>query len=375
MTIKNLDREVKNEMELKEQFVNAMNSNNDEEMANVFVNFANSIQQNLIKEAKSIVNEDLTDRQVMANRGLQVLTKEETAYYNEVIAGNGFDGTQKLVPATVIDRVFEELEQKHELLQYIDFQNVSGITEFIVKKGDVPSAFWGKLTSAISEILDEGFEKLSTEQYKLSAFLPVAKAMLALGPVWLDRYVRTVLAEAVALGLETAIINGSGKDQPIGMLRDLDGAVVGGEYPAKTATAITDLSPATLGAEVMAPLTRNGKRVVNQALLLVNSNDYWSKVFPATTVLTQNGTYAHGVLPIPAKVVQSVAVPSGKMIAGVASDYFMGVGAKQQIEVSKDVRFLEDESVYLAKLYANGRPKDNEAFLVFDISGVGTPTP
>ncbi|MEC1778407.1 phage major capsid protein [Schinkia azotoformans] len=373
MTIKNLDREVKNEMEMKEQFLNAMNSGNEEEMAKAFTNFANAIQQNIIKEAKSIVNEDLTDRQVLANRGLQVLTKEETTYYNEVISGNGFGGTEKLVPATVIDRVFEDLVHKHELLQYIDFVNVTGITEWITKNGDVPTAFWGKLTSAISEILDEGFQKISTEQYKLSAFLPVAKAMLKLGPVFLDKYVRTVLAEAIAIGLEDAIVKGTGKDQPIGMIKNLAGAVVDGVYPDKTAKAITDLSPETLGTEVMAPLTRDGKRVVSEALLVVNPNDYWSKVFPATTVLTQNGTYVHGVLPIPAKVVQSVSVPQGKMVAGVASDYFLGMGARQTIEVSNEVRFIEDESVYLAKLYANGRPKDNASFLVFDISGVGTP--
>jgi hypothetical protein len=374
MSIKNLDREVKNEIEMKEQFLNAMNSGNEEEMASAFTNFANSIQQNIIKEAKSIVNEDLTDRQVMANRGLQVLTKEETTYYNEVIAGNGFDGTEKLVPATVIDRVFEDLVQKHELLQHIDFVNVTGVTEWITKNGDVPTAFWGKLTSAISEILDEGFQKISTEQYKLSAFLPVAKAMLKLGAPFLDKYVRTVLSEAVAIGLEDAIVKGTGKDQPIGMIKDLAGAVVDGVYPDKASTAITDLSPETLGGQVMAPLTRDGKRVVNQVLLVVNPNDYWAKVFPATTVLTQNGTYAHGVLPIPAKVVQSVAVPQGKMVAGLASDYFLGMGARQKIEVSNEVRFIEDESVYLAKLYANGRPKDNESFLVFDISGVGTAT-
>ena len=72
----------------------------------------------------------------------------------------------------------------------------------------------------------------------------------------------------------------------------------------------------------MYPLTRNGKRTVKNVILVVNPADYWEKVFPATTVLTQNGTYAYGVLPIPADIIQSVFVPVGKMIAGVATDYF-----------------------------------------------------
>lgn len=375
MTITNLDRENQNEVQMKEAFLNAMNSGDEAQMAAAFATFANSIQQNIIQEAKVAFSEDVTDRQIMSSRGLQVLTKEETTYYNAVIAGDGFNGVEQLLPATVIERVFEFLVRDHELLQCIEFVNVTGITEWIIKKGDVPTAWWGKLTDTIKEILDDGFEKIRTEQYKLSAFIPVANAMLDLGPVWLDKYVRTVLAEAMALGLEQAIIAGTGADQPIGMMKDLDGAVVGGAYPDKTAIVLEDFTPLTLGREIMAPLTRDGKRKISQVCLCVNPTDYWSKVFPATTFQTINGTYVYGVLPIPAKVVQSIAVPSGKMCACVVSDYFMGMGAARKIEESKEYRFLEDETVYLTKMYANGRPRDNESVLVFDISGINVPTP
>jgi len=375
MTIKNLDRELENEVKMKEELLKAMNSGDENELAEAFTKFANSIQERIIAEAKKSMNEDLSDQQVMATRGLKPLTKEELNYYNEVIQGEGFDGVEQLVPATVIDRVFEDLEQDHELLQNIEFVNTTGITEWILKKGEVPSAWWGKLTDDIKEMLDDGFEKIKTELFKLSAFLPVAKAMLDLGPVWLDRYVRTVMKEAMMIGFEEAIINGTGKDQPIGMLKDLAGAVVDGVYPDKTATALTDLTPKTLGTQVMAPLTKGGKRKVNQVLFVVNPLDYWEKIFPETTILTQNGTYVYGVLPIPAKVIQSVSVPQGKLVAGLGKDYFLGVGSSRKIEYSDEVRIIEDERVYVTKQYANGRPKDNDSFLVFDITNLGEETP
>jgi len=375
MGIENLDRKAKNEAEMKENLLKALNSGDEKELAEALTKFANSIQETIIAEAKKAVNEDVTDQQAMAARGLKPLTKEEMAYYNEVIQGQGFDGVEKLVPPTVIDRVFEDLVRDHELLQNIEFVNTTGITEWILKKGDIPTAWWGRLTSEIKEILDEGFEKVSTELFKLSAFIPVAKAMLDLGPIWLDKYVRTVLTEAMAIGLEDATIRGTGKEQPIGMMKDLEGAVVNGEYPDKEAIAITDLSPKTLGKEVMAPLTKNGKRKVNQVLFVVNPLDYWEKIFPETTILTQNGTYVYGVLPIPAKVIQSVSVPQGKLIAGLGKDYFLGVGSSRKIEYSDEVRIIEDERVYVTKQYANGRPKDNDSFLVFDITNLGTETP
>lgn len=373
MTIKNLDRQDKEKVELQQSISNALEQGDSEAVAKALTNMANHIQNSIIEEARGIVNDGMSDQEVLASRGIRALTKEETSYYNEVIEGQGFVGTEKLVPKTVIDRVFEDLVANHPLLNRIEFQNTTGITQFVVKKGTVNPAWWGKLNDDIRELLDGGFETVDVNLFKLSAFLPVVNAMLELGPQWLDKYVRTVLAEASSVALEEAIVKGTGSDQPIGMNKDLDGAVVGGVYPDKAATAIADLSPKTLGAEVMAPLTKDGKRAVDNVILLVNPLDYWEKVFPETTVLTQSGTYAYGVLPIPATIVQSVAVPAGRMIAGLAKDYFMGVGSNQKIEASKEYRFLEDETVYITRMLANGRPKDNGSFLVFDISGFGAP--
>ncbi|GAB6605632.1 phage major capsid protein [Bacillus cereus] len=380
MIIKNLDREAQKQNEMREKLLNAMNSGDEEQAAAAMVEFANSIQQNIINEARQAVNEDLSDQQVMVSRGLQVLTKDEQSYYNEVIANKGFAGTETLVPATVFERVFEYLRVNHALLNHIQFVNTTGVTQWVVKKGYVQSAWWGKLCEEIKELLDDGFEVIATNLYKLSAYVPICNAMLDLGPIWLDRYVREILAESMAIALEEAIVNGTGKDQPIGMMKDLKAAVTNGVYSDKTATPLADLTPTSLGKEVMAPLTNGGRRAVGNALMIVNPLDYWEKIFPATTFLTQNGAYVSGVLPIPATVIQSLAVPKGKMVAGIASDYFMGVGSTQKMESSKEYRFLEDETVYLSKQYANGRPKDNDSFLVFDISALkagdkGTTTP
>ncbi|PGS65016.1 phage major capsid protein, partial [Bacillus cereus] len=77
--------------------------------------------------------------------------------------------------------------------------------------------------------------------------------MLDLGPSWLDRYVRTVLVESIAIALEAAIVAGTGKDQPIGMIKDLDN-VKNGEHADKKKVELSDFTPKTLGKEVMKPL-------------------------------------------------------------------------------------------------------------------------
>ena len=368
--MKNKDLELKNEVEIKEQIKAAIENGDSEEFAKLQVELAKVIEARVLQEAKQAVNEDLNDQAVMIKRGLNPLTKEELTYYNEVIGGEGLAGTEKLMPATIFDRVFEDLRQNHPLLSEIDFVNTTGVTEWITRNGEVAAAWWGPLCDAITKKLEMAFNKEQTGLYKLSAYVPVCKAMLDLGPQWLDRFVRQILFESMAIALETAIVAGTGKDQPIGMIKDLGGAVVDGVYPDKEATLLNDLEPATLGGQVMAPLTKGGTRAVPNVLLIVNPMDYWAKIFPATTFLSANGTYVHGVLPIPAKVVQSVAVEQGTMIAGMAKDYFMGVGSTQKVEYSDHYKFLEDERTYIAKQYANGKPVDNDSFLVFDITGV-----
>lgn len=378
--MKNEDDKIKNEIELKEEMKAAIESGDSEAFAKVQIEMAKSIENRILQEAKTAINEDMrainedmNDQAVMVKRGLNPLTKEEREYYNEVIGAGGFAGVEKLVPATVFDRVFEDLRQNHALLSEINFVNTTATTEWITRNNDVDAAWWGALTAAIIKKLEMAFKKEKTDLYKLSAYVPVAKAMLDLGPEWLDRFVREILFESMAIALELAIVAGTGKDQPIGMIKNLNGAVVEGVYPDKVAVELDDLKPETLGLKVMAPLTKNGKRAVPMVLMVVNPLDYWSKIFPATTFLSATGTYVHGVLPIPAKIVQSVAVTQGTMIAGMAKDYFMGVGSTQKIDFSDHYKFLEDERTYIAKQYANGKPIDNDAFLVFDISGMSTP--
>ncbi|HHS9321032.1 TPA: phage major capsid protein [Clostridioides difficile] len=370
MAIKNLDEATN--VELRTNLMEAIKSNDEEKITTSFLRMAEDIQSNLLKEARSIANIESADRAILDKRGMPQLTSEERAYYSQVIEKRGFTDLEITMPRTIFDRVFDDLEQNHPLLSAITFENTTGVTEWVIRKTGTEAAWWGQLTDPIKKELEGGFAKINTVAYKLSSYLPVAKSMLDLGAEWLDRYVRVVLTESISLGLEMGIVAGTGKDQPIGMMKDLKGSVVEGVYPDKTAKPLADFKPNTLGTEIMAPLTNGGKRTVTSVIMLVNPVDYWAKIFGATTMLTSNGAYVYGVLPIPGNIIQTVAVPKNKLIVGVAKDYFMGIGSAGKIEYSDEYKFLEDVRVYLAKQYATGTPKDNFSFLVFDIENLDT---
>lgn len=329
------------------------------------------VAQETTLEINKTMRQTNNDDMIMTARGAKLLTSEEKAYFTALTeamkVNQSITDVEKVMPITTIDRVFEDLEAQHPLLSEISFQNVTGMVEMIVRTGDVSAAWWGKLCDEVTKELESGFDKKPVNLYKLSAFLPICKAHLDLGPAWLESFIRRFIVEALSVGLESAIVAGTGKDQPIGMNRDLDGNVVQGVYPEKTAIKITDLKPATMG-DLASRVSNNGKRVVTRLLMVVNPVDYLTKIFPATTVLAADGTYRNNVLPFPTTVVQSPAIEQGKAVVGIGKKYFMGLGSERKITASDDYKFLEDERVYLGKMYGNGFPVDNKSFINIDIS-------
>lgn len=323
------------------------------------------------------------DVQVLSARGIRQLTAKEREYYQklgEAMNSNAprqaVNNLDTVMPETVFDDIFTNLTTDHPLLEAVNFTDTKGAIRMMMNTNGYQRAAWGPLCSEIIKELTSGFKEVETGLLKLSAFIPICKAMLDLGPEWLDRYIRQVLAEALANGMEYGAVAGSGKDEPIGMIRQVGENITttGGVYPEKVPVKLTDLSPATMGnlVSIMAADPNGNARVVNGLILVVNPQDYFQKVMPATTLQAPDGIYRNDVLPYPTRIVQSPALPRGKAVLGIGRLYwaFVGMNKNGRIEYDDSYRFLEDERVYLIKTYANGMPADNNAFIVLDITGL-----
>ena len=153
-----------------------------------------------------------------------------------------------VLPETTIDAVFDDLTTTHPLLSKITFIATNAKVKLLMNTNGDQRATWGELTDKIIKELTSGFKEVDSSLLKLSAFLPVAKSMLDLGPTWLDRYVRDVLYEALANGLEYGYVTGDGNKSPIGMIRQVGDnvTVTGGVYPKKVPVAVKDFKPETM---------------------------------------------------------------------------------------------------------------------------------
>lgn len=389
--------------------------------------FAQEIMDKVSADMKAVEDVPMSSLINNPKYNLRKLSAKEMDFYKAVtVSGNTMTNTP--LPSSIYERVFEDLKAEHPLLSKIQFINTSAVTEFVIRDSKVPAAAWGKLCAEITKQIDMAFVKKTLNNNKLSAFVNLCKSMLGVGPEWLDRFVREVLAESIAVGLEKAIVAGTGKDQPIGMIKDLAGSVVDGVYPDKSATTLTSLDTADIAAEILAPMTGfipdwaastayvigdvvktggnvykatvagtssttapshttttptldgttlkwlytgayAGEFAVNPVdlLFIVNPYDYYNKLLASFVFRNQAGEYIMDKNAFGATIIQSAAVPQGKMVVGKAKDYFLGLAAGENISFSDDYRFLEDDRVYVAKMLAHGEPVNNLAFQVYTL--------
>lgn len=326
-----------------------------------------------------------TDTNVLAQRGYRQLTSEETEFYQNLAkAGKASDPKQAFtdliatdggMPETIIEDVYRNLLEEHPLLEKITFQNVKYLTKWLLNDHTRQKAAWGQINGEITQEIESAFKGVEITLLKLTAYAVIPKDMLDLGPSFLDNYIRTILKEALYVALEKAIVSGSGKDEPVGLNRDIHEGVsfsTSTGYPEKTAIQVTNFLPANYGPLVakLAVTEKGRMRSFDEVLMICNQVDYLNKIMPATTALTTGGTYARDLFPFPTEVVRSNEVKTGQAILCLPEEYFFGLGESKdgKIEYSDEFKFLQDARTYKIKLHGNGRPYDNTVAIVLDIS-------
>ena len=377
-----------NEKECINQLVSAMKSGDDKEMQKAWENLHDSIAEQVKADFTDL--QESHDAAVLAQRGYRQLTSKEKKWYQKVIealksndpkqaftAIIGSDNEDDLMPTTIIEDVYKNLQEDHPLLKAINFQYVGYATKWILNDHSAQNAVWGKITEEIVKEITSSFKVVDINQNKLSAYAVIELGMLDLGAAFLDGYIRTVLSEAIMAGLELAIVSGTGVNQPIGLIKDIHEGVSYSSttgYPDKEKVAVTSFAPEEYG-EILAQMakTEGGhKRKFTEVGLIVNQTDYLTKVMPATTVLNANGTYVNNLFPFPTTVYVSNAVEDGEAVLFLKDEYFMGMGGAKNgvIEYSDEHKFLEDQRVFKIKQYGAGRAFDNTSALYLDISGL-----
>lgn len=360
----------------KQAFVEALNNSEltDEQRNEKLDEYVAALSGAVQESVKEEVSNQHNDNQILASRGQDLLTSQETKFFNAVVK-DGMFNDDTLLPVTTIERVFDDLTREHPLLDAIGVQNLGPVTK-IIKADPEGLAVWGKIFDGIQGQVNAAIKDEEFIQLKLTAFGVIPDDMLMLGPAWVERYMRTLLVEVLSTGLENGYINGAGpsKSEPIGMTKNVgeDGGVTD-----KTSSGTLVIADSERGKvikeslkDVIKPLTKDaeGKKVKvrGNVIIVVNSDDAL-EIESASTFQTPNGQWVTS-LPFGLRIIESDVMADGKALVVATNRYLAAVGGGYKLRKFDQTLAMEDAHLYTIKTFAYGLPLDNKAAELYDLS-------
>ena len=346
-----------------------------EQIENAWSDMQNALVNSLTEQITNSVNTQNADRAVLASRGQNVLTAEEKKFFNSIAQSDGFT-TDIILPETTVDRIFEDLVSAHPLLTELNIKN-AGLLTRIIKSDNSGAAVWGKVFGDIKGQLNAAFSEETVTQSKLTAFVVLPKDLEKFGPEWIERFVRTQITETFAVALEDGFINGRGptKDEPIGLIRDLEAAVDQTNGHAKKAVkgtltfASSEITVKELSGLLKDLSTKSNGKAANisgKVVLVVNPVDAWD-IKALYTFLNANGSYVT-VLPFNLRIVESEFQAQGELLAFVNDRYDAYVAGGVEVKEFKETLALEDCDLFTAKQFAFGKADDNKAAAIYTLN-------
>lgn len=292
------------------------------------------------------------------------------------------------IPVVFLDLIAQNMYRYSKLLNRVRIRNVSGEARQTIA-GTVPEAVWTEMCAAINE-LTFAFNQITLDGYKVAGFVPVCNSLLEDNDVNLASWIVEMLSESIGLAMDKAILYGKGTGMPLGIVTRLAQQSTPANYPAN-APAWEDLHASNIkqiggdsvtGAAFWAALVEaTGNTFTRysrgEQFWAMNSKTY-AKLKSKLITFTATGDIVaniFGVLPIVNGDVDILEfMPDGDIVGGYGDLYLLAMRSGMTIEPSREVQFIQDNTVYKAKQRADGQPIIPGAFVAININNVAVTT-
>ena len=351
--------------ELKQKAITMLNESEDKAaaIADVVDMFASEKNKDLIEEIQAQAIKANSDSDYASKLGLRVLSKEEESFYEkfkdikQAITGAQID----LIPTSIVDLTLENVKATEPVLKLITF-TPAGVKRWITAER-TGAYSWSGLTEELKGALSANVKGLVTDLGKLDAYLIIPKAIRELSYQFIDKYFMAILSEALRDGIAYGYLQGTGKEQPIGIYKQIDKTNEDGTHQDKTVnTDLTKFTPKGL-APAKVFLSNKGKRLVNKIYVICNPEDEANYVAPA--IYDAEGNLVSSFKNI--EVIPCTENPKGKAALTLEGKYTMGI-TEVKINEYKETLATDDADLIVGKVYANGRATADNVAYIFDVT-------
>lgn len=298
-------------------------------------------------------------------------------------------GGELTIPVIMLDMISENLYRYSKLLNRVRVRDVYGQARQTIA-GTVPEAVWTEMCAAINE-LTFNFNQVTLDGYKVAGFVPVCNSLLEDNDINLASWIVEMLSESVGLAIDKAILYGKGaaNKMPLGIVTRLAQQSKPSDYPAN-APAWTDLHTTNVlqidngktGAAFWADLqiaagntfTRYSR---GEQFWAMNSKTYALLKSKAITFTATGNVVAnvYDALPVVNGNIDILEfMPDGDIVGGYGDLYLYSQRAGISVESSREVQFIQDNTVFKAKARGDGQPVIPGAFVAINIKGAAVTT-
>ena len=293
-------------------------------------------------------------------------------------------GGELTIPITFLDLIAENMYRYSKLLNRVRVRNVDGQARQTIA-GTVPEAVWTEMCGIINELTFK-FNQITLDGYKVAGFVPVCNSLLEDNDVNLASWIVEMISESVGLAMDKAILYGKGPSyrQPLGIVTRLAQESKPAGYPDTApewvdlhTTNILSIAANKTGAEFWAALTvAAGNTFTRYArgtqFWAMNSKTYALLKSKAITFTASGDVVAnvYGLLPIVTGDIDILEfMPDNDIVGGYGDLYLVAQRAGMTIEASREVQFIQDNTVFKGKMRADGAPVIAGAFVAINING------
>ena len=301
----------------------------------------------------------------------------------------GIEGGALTIPVVMLDIIAENMYRYSKLLNRVRVRNVNGEARQTVA-GLVPEAVWTEMCGVINELTFQ-FNQVTLDGYKVAGFIPVCNSLLEDNDVNLASMIVEMLSEAVGLAMDKAILYGKGSayHMPLGIVTRLAQTSKPESYPANApewvdlhSTNVLSINNSYTGTQFWAALQEDVAAAYNryargEMFWAMNSKTY-AKLKAKAIATNLDGAFVAmigGTLPIVSGAVEILEfMPDNDIVGGFGDLYLVGLRAGMTIESSREVQFIQDNTVFKGKMRADGIPVIAEGFVAINIAGSSVTT-
>jgi len=324
----------------------------------------------------------------MAQRNEIVAQEDVQAFFAKLRSMKGanaaLQGGELTIPVIFLDLIAENMYRYSKLLNRVRIRDVGGETRQTVA-GTVPEAVWTEMCGVINELTFK-FNQVTLDGWKLAGFIPVCNSLLEDSDLNLASWIVEMLSEALGLGMDKAILYGKGSasHMPLGIVTRLAQTSKPEGYP-DTAPEWVDLHTSNIKS-IAADATGTAFWAALQRAVIPAYNRYargemfWamnSKTYGelkaraiATNLSGEFVAMIGGSLPIVSGDIDILEfMPDNDIVGGFGDLYLTVIRRGMSIEQSREVQFIQDNTVFKAKMRADGTPVIAGAFVAINIAG------